>query len=100
MLLKKKVERAMRWSRERRMRADGRDPEQEALEAELKNKGKAQDLPSMEELRAEELEALQNESIDSKSVMAMIVSAFLTIFPVCVAAIVVICLVAYFFFFH
>ena len=98
MFLQKKINRAMKWSRERRMRADGRDPEQEALAAEVSRKGKHETLPSMEELRARELEELQNEPVSGKEIGTMILSAFLTIFPVCVAVILLMCAVVYFFF--
>lgn len=100
MFLQRKVDRAMKWSRERSMIEQGRDPEQEELDRELEKHGKGQgkDLPSMEELRAEELERLQNEPMDKKDIGAMIIAAFLTIFPVCVIAILAIALAAYFFF--
>ena len=98
MFLQKKINRAMKWSRERRMRADGRDPEQEALDAEVSRKGKHETLPSMEELRARELEELQNEPVSGKEIGTMILSAFLTIFTVCVAVILLMCAVVYFFF--
>ena len=100
MFLQRKINRAMKWSRERKMRAEGRDPEQEALEADLKNRGKGkwkqeEELPTMEELRKEE-EELQVEKGD---VPAMIGAAFLTIFPVCVLALLAICVAVYLFFF-
>lgn len=80
------------------MRADGRDPEQEELDAEVQRKGQHEKLPTMEELRAQELEELQNEPISKGEISSMILSAFLTIFPACVGVILVICLVVYFFF--
>lgn len=100
MLLQRKINRAMKWSRERKMRAEGRDPEQEALEAEVKNQGKGkwkekEALPTMEELREEESK-LQLEKSD---LPAMIGAAFLTIFPVCVIAVLAICLLVWLFFF-
>ena len=100
MLLKRKVDRAMEWSRHRRMRADGRDPEQEELDAEVRSagKGKGKDLPSMEELRAEEIAKLNQEPIEKKDVFSMIASAFLTIFPACVGVILLICLIVLLFF--
>lgn len=90
----------MEWSRHRRMRADGRDPEQEELDEEVKRagKGKGKDLPSMEELRAEELKQLHDEPVEKKDVFSMIVAAFITIFPVCVGLILLICLIVYFIF--
>ena len=98
MFLQRKIDRAMKWSRERKMRAEGRDPEQEALEREVQNHGKGkwkEELPTMEELREEE-DKLQLEKGD---LPAMIGSAFLTIFPVCVLALLLICLLVYLFFF-
>lgn len=102
MLLKRKVDRAMKWSHDRRLRAEGRDPEQEELEEEIRKagKGKGDPLPSMEEIRAEQMEELKNEPIENKDVFSMMVAAFLTIFPICVGLILVICLVAYLFFVH
>lgn len=100
MLLKRKVDRAMEWSRKRRMREDGRDPEKEELEAEIKKagKGKGEDLPSMEELRKEEIEKLSKEPIEKKDTFSMIVSAFITIFPACVGVLLLICLIVLLFF--
>ena len=100
MLLQRKINRALKWSRERKMREEGRDPEQEALEAEVQNQGKGKwkekdALPSMEELIEEE-KKLQLEKGD---LPAMIGAAFLTIFPVCVIAVLVICLLVWLFFF-
>ena len=61
MLLQGKINRAMKWSRDRRLRREGRDPEQEALNEELKRHGKGnwkkeEALPSMEEIIREEQE--------------------------------------------
>ena len=98
MFLQRKIDRAMKWSRERKMRAEGRDPEQEALDREVQNHGKGkwkEELPTVEELREEE-DKLQLEKGD---LPAMIGSAFLTIFPVCVLALLLICLLVYLFFF-
>ena len=102
MLLQRKIDRAMKWSRERRMRADGRDPEQEALDAEVAaaGKGKGKDLPSMEELRAEEMQRLQEQPIEVKDVLSMILSGFLTVFPLGAGAILLICGLTWLFFFH
>ena len=82
------------------MRADGRDPEQEELDAEVKRKGKHEKLPSMEELRQQELEELRSEPISKGEIGSMILSAFLTLFPACLGVILVICLVAVLFFFR
>ncbi|MBQ7800944.1 MAG: hypothetical protein IJ375_01310 [Oscillospiraceae bacterium] len=101
MLLQRKINRAMKWSRERKMRTEGRDPEREALEAEVRDRGKGKwkekdELPTMEELIEEE-KKLQLEKGD---LPAMIGAAFLTIFPVCVLAVGIICLLVWLFFFR
>lgn len=102
MLMQRKIDRAMKWSRERRMRLDGRDPEREELEAEVARhgKGKGRDLPSMEELREEETKRLQEQPIERKDMTAMILSGMMTVFPICAAAIGVICLLTWLFFFR
>ena len=93
MLLQRKVDRAMKWSRERSLRAEGIDPEEEELKAELKkHSGKKDSAPSMEELIAEELERLEKGDVK-----AMILAAMITIFPICLGLILLICLIAYFF---
>ena len=101
MLLQRKINRALKWSRERKMRAEGRDPEQEALEAEVKARGKGHwkekdPLPTIEEIIEEE-NKLQLEKGD---LPAMIGAAFLTIFPVCILAVGLICLLVWLFFFR
>lgn len=102
MFMQRKIDRAMKWSRERRMRQDGRDPEQEALDAEVAShgKGKGQPLPTMEELRAEELKLLQEQPIEKKDVWAMILSGLMTIFPICLVIVGVLCLLTWLFFFR
>jgi len=65
MFLQKKIDRAVRWSRERKLREQGIDPEQQALEAEVQSHGKGQwkeksPLPSMEEILREEREMVAN----------------------------------------
>lgn len=99
MLLQRKINRAMKWSRERKLRAEGRDPEQESLDAEFQSHGKGKwkqkdPLPTMEELREEE-DKLQLEKGD---LPAMILSALITIVPVCVIALLAICAVVFLFF--
>lgn len=95
MLLQRKIDRAMKWSRERRMRADGLDPEEEEIKAELrKHSGQKDPLPSMEELIAEEKESEQLEKSDLPS---MILAGLITILPACLILVVLVCLVAYFF---
>ena len=96
MFLQRKIDRAMKWSRERKMRAEGRDPEQEALEAEVRSRGrgkwkKEEALPSMEELMEEERK-LRLEKGDAGPIIA---AAFLTVFPVCVLAVGTICLIVW-----
>ena len=92
MLLQRKVDRAMKWSRERSLRAEGIDPEEEELKAELKkHSGKKDSAPSMEELIAEEKQK-ELERLEKGDVKAMIF-----IFPICLGLILLICLIAYFF---
>ena len=66
MLLQRKVDRAMKSSRERSLRAEGIDPEEEEL-------------------------------LEKGDVKAMILAAMITIFPICLGLILLICLIAYFF---
>ena len=75
MLLQRKVDRAMKWSRERSLRAEGIDPEE--LIAEEKQK--------------------ELERLEKGDVKAMILAAMITIFPICLGLILLICLIAYFF---
>ena len=81
---------------------DGREPEQKTLDAEVASHGKekGKDLPSMEELRAEELNLLQDQPVEKKDIFAMILSAFVTIFPICVVLICALCLLTWVFFFR
>ena len=97
MLLQRKVDRAMKWSRERSLRAEGIDPEEEELKAELKkHSGKKDSAPSMEELIAEEKQK-ELERLEKGDVKAMILAAMITIFPICLGRSLLICLIAYFF---
>lgn len=95
MLFQRKINRAMKWSRDQKLRAEGRDPEQEELDRELKNKGKGkwkeEPLPSMEELK-EEANQVQLEKGD---LFAMIFSALITIVPICLGLLLLICLLGY-----
>ena len=51
MLLQRKIDRAMKWSRDRGLRAEGVDPEKEEIQAELrKHSAKKEEIPSMEEI--------------------------------------------------
>ncbi|MBP3305682.1 MAG: hypothetical protein J6L24_06910 [Oscillospiraceae bacterium] len=92
MFFRKKIDRAMKWSRERRMKADGGNSEAP------EEQNREEMLPSMEELRAQELEELNNEPVSGKEIATMILSAFLTIFPVCVAVLLLLCAAVYFLF--
>ena len=100
MLLQRKINRAMKWSRDRRLRREGRDPEQEALDAQVARGGKGdwkdEPLPSMEEILREE-EA--NRPLEKGDLPSLIFSAMITIVPVCVGLILLICLIVYAFFF-
>ena len=96
MLLQRKINRAMKWSRDRKLRSEGRDPEQEALEAEVRSRGKGkwkkeEALPTMEELMEEE----RKLHLEKGDMGSMIAAAFLTIFPVCVLAVGAICLIVW-----
>ena len=97
MLLQRKIDRAMKWSRDRGLRAEGVDPEKEEIQAGLgKPSAKKEEIPSMEELIAQEKQK-ELEKVEKGDVKAMILSAMITIFPVCLGVILLICLVAYFF---
>lgn len=100
MLLRRKVDRAMKWSRDRSLQAEGIDPEEEELKAELrKHSSKKADIPSMEKLMAEEKQKeLQN--LQKGEVRALILSAMITIFPAALGVILLIVLIAYFFMVH
>ena len=96
MFLQRKIDRAVRWSRERKLRAEGRDPEQEALEEELENRGKGtwkreSPLPSMEEIRREEEEL----GLNPRDMFSLIFSGMITIMPVVIGILALLCLVVY-----
>ena len=101
MLLQGKINRAMKWSRDRRLRREGRDPEQEALNEELKRHGKGnwkkeEALPSMEEIIREEQE---NRPLEKGDMWPLILSGLVTLVPICLGLICLICLITYAFFF-
>ena len=101
MILQRKIDRAMKWSRDRRLRSEGRDPEQEALDAELARHGKGnwkqeEPLPSMDELIREE-EA--KRPLEKKDLFSLILSGMITLVPICVGLILLICLLTYAFFY-
>jgi len=96
MFLQKKIDRAVKWSRERKLREQGRDPEQEALEEEAKRGGKGNwkkesPLPSMEEILKEE-EAL---GLGGQDMFALILSGLITILPVVIGILLAIFLVVW-----
>ena len=96
MFLQRKIDRAVKWSRERKLRQEGRDPEQEALEAELENQGKGtwkqeSPLPSMEEIRREEEEL----GLTPKDMFSLIFSGLITIMPVVIGVLALLFLVVY-----
>ena len=96
MFLQRKIDRAVRWSRERKLREEGRDPEQEALEEELKNQGKGSwkkesPLPSMEEIRLEE----QELGLAPRDMFSLVFSGMITIMPVVIGILALLCLVVY-----
>ena len=99
MFLQRKINRAMKWSRERKLREQGRDPEQEALEEQARSHGKGQwkeksPLPSMEEILREE----QELGLGKQDMFALILSGLITIVPVVLLILLVIFLVVYLFF--
>ena len=96
MFLQKKIDRAMKWSRERKLREQGRDPEQEALEAEVESRGKGKwkektSLPSMEEILREE----QELGLEGQDMFALILSGLMTILPVVLGILLVIFLIVW-----
>ena len=96
MFLQRKIDRAVKLSRERKLRAEGRDPEQEALEAQLDNHGKGawkkeSPLPSMEEIRREEEEM----GLTPKDMFSLIFSGMITIMPVVIGILALLFLVIY-----
>ena len=100
MILQRKIDRAVKWSRDRRLRREGRDPEQEALDAEVARAGKGnwkeEPLPSMEEIIREE-EA--KRPLEKGDMLSLILSALITFVPICLLLIGLICLIVYAFFF-
>ena len=99
MFLQRKINRAVKWSRERKLREQGRDPEQEALEEQARSHGKGQwkekdPLPSMEEILLEE----QEMGLGKQDMFALIVSGLITIVPVVLMILLAIFLVVYVFF--
>ena len=96
MFLQRKIDRAVKWSRDRKLREEGRDPDQEALDAQLQNHGKGawkqeSPLPSMEEIRREE----ENLGLTPKDMFSLIFSGMLTIMPVVIGILALLCLVVY-----
>lgn len=100
MLLQKKIDRAVKWSRDRRLRAEGRDPEQEALEREVKSHGKGkwkeEPLPTMEEIIREE-EA--KRPLEKGDMWSLILSGMLVFIPVVAGILGLLFLIVYLFFF-
>ena len=83
MFLQRKIDRAVKWSRERKLREQGIDPEQLELEEAAKSGGKGSwkqksPLPSMEEILREEREL----GIEKQDLFALIFSGLITILPV------------------
>ena len=99
MFLQKKINRALRWSRERKLREQGIDPEQLELEQQARMGGKGQwkeksDLPSMEEILREEREL----GLGREDLFALILSGLVTILPVVLLILLAIFAVVYLFF--
>ena len=96
MFLQRKINRAVKWSRERKLREQGRDPEQEALEEQARSHGKGQwkekdPLPSMEEIRREE----QELGLAPRDMFSLVFSGMITIMPVVIGILALLCLVVY-----
>ena len=72
MMFQRKLDRAMRWSRKRRMKEDGKEIPEE-IDGE-------EELPTDEELRAEG----QNIELEKGDMRAMLIAGLITILPVCV----------------
>ena len=99
MLLQRKINRALRWSRERKLREQGIDPEQLELEQQARMGGKGQwkeksELPSMEEILREE----QELGLGKEDMFALILSGLITILPVVLLILAAIFAVVYLFF--
>lgn len=93
MFYQRKLDRAMKWNKEQRMRAEGLDPEEEEIKEELRKHSRpmGSDLPTPEEIREEAKEEMHVEKGDMP---AMIFSAMITILPVCLAVLLVLALIA------
>ncbi len=83
MIFGKKLNRAQKWLREQNPDLEDQQEFQD------------EDLPSVEELRRES----QQLNLDKSDMLAMIISAMITIIPACLIAILLIVGIAYFFFF-
>ena len=99
MFLQRKINRAVRWSRERKLREQGMDPEQLELEkaAEMGGKGTWKEespLPSMEEIMRQEREL----GLEKQDLFALILSGLVTILPVVLLILLAIFAVVYLFF--
>lgn len=85
MLFPRKLNRAMHWSRRKRMETDGMElPQEDTLEC-------PQDLPTDEELRAEGKEV----TLEKGDLPAMIFSALFTIVPVALVVLLILGLFAF-----
>lgn len=85
MLFPRKLNRAMHWSRRKRMETDGMElPQEDTLEY-------PQDLPTDEELRAEGKEV----KLEKGDLPAMIFSAMITIVPVALVVLLVFAIFAF-----
>ena len=85
MLLQRKIDRAMKWARERRKGA------QEAPEVDPNQPEKPEDLPLIEDL----VEKDEHLTLEKGDLKAMMLAGLLTILPVCLLALLLICLLGY-----
>lgn len=99
MFLQRKINRALRWSRERKLREQGIDPEQLELERAAESHGRdtwkeESPLPSMEEILREEREL----GLEKQDMLVLILSGLVTILPVVLLILAAIFMVVYLFF--
>lgn len=96
MLFPGKINRAMKWAREQRMREEGLDPEKEELKEELRRlnakHGSAEsDLPTPEELKKES----QEIKVTGREMGELVLTGMITIVPICLLILLAIALVAF-----
>lgn len=92
MLFPGKINRAMKWAREQRMREEGLDPEKEELRRLNAKHGSAEsDLPTPEELKKES----QEIKVTGREMGELVLTGMITIVPICLLILLAIVLVAF-----